>query len=144
MNQGKTNLPRNAHPRTCRCALHIASSWSSQTWSLQTRMGRRPRCHSKPLRETRVTVSLPRGSARPAPSPVFRWEDLIPQLEKPCVPSKSQPSTREPQTARPETSRQPEKFISWSCEKKNLQRKRKRKAKGAFLLLWISQLQPCV
>lgn len=49
----KNNLPQNAHPRTCRCALRIASSWSSQMWSLQTRTGRKPRCHSKPLKETR-------------------------------------------------------------------------------------------
>lgn len=91
----KTNLPQNAHPRTCRCALRIASSWSSQMWSLQTRMGRIPKCHSKPWRKTAET----------------RVMDLICPLETFCAPSKS---TQPPPTARTEPWRQPEKLISWS------------------------------
>lgn len=87
-------------------------------WNLQTRMGRRPRCHSKPLREAEREQEL--WSEFKGITPGQLQESLLTgqsnsQLEKVCVPSKAQHSQGNPR--QPE-AKQPEKFIGWSCEEK--------------------------
>lgn len=50
--------PRSVHLHSGRCAPRTESSWSWQTWSLQTRRGRTPRCHSGPEQGGVVKMQL--------------------------------------------------------------------------------------
>lgn len=103
-------------------------------WSLQTRTGRRPRCHSKPLRETGGDKShsqSSRGSHLSGSEPRLLMEGYNSPVGKIVCPFQSPAFRGQSHTVRAKTSRQSEKFISWSCEKK-LAREEKKKGESSF------------
>lgn len=102
------------------------SSWSSQTWSLQTRKGRRPRCHSKPLSERgkdKRQAGFRGGWHRTARYSAADGDLTLSPFHSPVL-------TGQPQTARAETSLPSGKFIRWSCEKKLAREEKKRRERS--------------
>lgn len=85
---------------------------------------------------TRVTVRVQGDHTWPASRAVFWWDNLIPTWKK-CVPL-PKPSTHRA-TPNSQAALKIHRLGLWG---RNLWEKRKIKVKGAFLLLWISQLQP--
>lgn len=92
---------------------------------------------------TRVVVSVQGDHTWPASRAVFWWNNLIPSWKK-CAPL-PKPSIHRVTP----NSQNPNSQAAWKIHRlelwgKNLREKRKIKVKGAFLLLWISQLVPHV
>lgn len=73
----------------------------------------------------RAVVSAQRDHSWPAPSPAFRWNNLIPKLEKVCAPSKAQHSQGNPKEPEPKQPGSLKNSWPGAVRKKTRERRRK-------------------